>query len=145
MFRQIKWLYQRIKRGFDDRCTWSLDVPIAEFILPRLKRFKEIGTLDSLPCFFEFEKLPEEERWDKAEKKWIKILDDMIYSFECCANDEFDSPYTYDKDFGFKKSKDGKGYEIYGVHCDKKKQKIREQRIKRGLKYFAEYFRALWS
>lgn len=33
---------QRIERGFDDSETWNLDLTIARFILPRLKRFIEL-------------------------------------------------------------------------------------------------------
>jgi hypothetical protein len=34
---------QRIERGFDDSETWSLRDTIANFIVPRLERFKELG------------------------------------------------------------------------------------------------------
>jgi hypothetical protein len=33
----------RIERGFDDSETWSLTDTIANFILPRIKRYKEIS------------------------------------------------------------------------------------------------------
>lgn len=62
------------KRGFDDSECWNLDVTIAKFTLPRLRRLKEIthgypGTLDN----------PEE---------WDKILDQMIRAFEIALDDE---------------------------------------------------------
>lgn len=41
---------QRKERGFDDSETWSLDITIVKFMLPRLKRLieieKKIGTND---------------------------------------------------------------------------------------------------
>lgn len=40
--REPKYKKQRMQRGFDDSETWSLDVTFAEFMLPRLERFKEI-------------------------------------------------------------------------------------------------------
>jgi hypothetical protein len=40
--REEVYSKQRIERGFDDSETWSLDTTIAYFILPRLKRFREI-------------------------------------------------------------------------------------------------------
>lgn len=40
--REPKYKKQRMKRGFDDSETWSLDVTFASFMLPRLERFKEI-------------------------------------------------------------------------------------------------------
>lgn len=67
MIRQIKWFWQRITRGFDDRATWNLEITIAKFILPRLKLFKEKdnGYPGSL-----------------TEKEWDDVLDDMIYAME---------------------------------------------------------------
>ena len=50
--------------GMSQRDTWSLDVPLAKYILPRLKLFKVSG--------FENEK----------EKEWDVILDKMIFAFE---------------------------------------------------------------
>lgn len=40
--REEEFAKQRIERGFDDSETWSLSGTIASFILPRLKRFKEL-------------------------------------------------------------------------------------------------------
>lgn len=40
--REIKYKKQRQKRGFDDSETWSLRDTIANFIIPRLKRYESI-------------------------------------------------------------------------------------------------------
>jgi len=40
--RQKQYAKQRMTRGWDDTETWSLDTTIADFILPRLKRFREV-------------------------------------------------------------------------------------------------------
>lgn len=53
--------------GFSDTETWNFDYVIASFILPRLKRFREVN------CGFP-EKL--------GEKGWNNILDAMIRGFE---------------------------------------------------------------
>ena len=68
--REKSWAEQRKKRGFDDRDTWSLDHTIAEFVEPRLKRFKEICgcTPGSL-----------------TDDEWINILNKMIRAFELSA------------------------------------------------------------
>jgi len=42
--RSIRFFWQRLTRGWDDSETWSLDVTIAEFILPRLKRYKQLSS-----------------------------------------------------------------------------------------------------
>lgn len=40
--REPKFRAQRIERGFDDSETWSLRDTISNFIIPRLKRHREI-------------------------------------------------------------------------------------------------------
>lgn len=70
MKRQIKWFWQRLTRGFDDRETWSLETTIAEYILPRLVRFKEINNCHP---------------HDMTEKQWDAYLSDMIYAMRFSA------------------------------------------------------------
>jgi len=41
--RQLEATQERIERGFDDSETWSLTDTIANFIIPRLKRYQEIA------------------------------------------------------------------------------------------------------
>lgn len=72
--REKKFSKQRIKRGFDDSETWSLYTTISKFILPRLKRFKEIniaypGNLTS-------------EEWDNT-------LDKIIKAFEYLSSEKY--------------------------------------------------------
>ena len=65
--REKKFVKQRQTVGFDDSETWNLDMTIAGFVLPRLKRFKEV-------CAVHPGELTEEE--------WDGILDEMIAGFE---------------------------------------------------------------
>lgn len=67
MKREIKWFWQRITRGFDDRETWNLEITIAEFVLPRLKVFKKHN--NGYPHTL-------------TETEWESVLDDMIYAME---------------------------------------------------------------
>lgn len=109
--RRNQWYRQRKKYGFDNRELWSLDMTIAEFALPRLKRFKEIN--HGVPgCFCSEEG---DKAWEDGNKKWNKILDDMIYAMEITSDDE--------------KWNDG------GVD---------HKRVRRGCKLFGEYFLCLW-
>lgn len=71
MKRRLRFWGQRRMRGWDDSETWSLDVPIANFILPRLIRFREIR--GGRPC-------------DMTEKKWDAILGKMIDAFTLVAD-----------------------------------------------------------
>ena len=68
-----KYAKQRKERGFDDTETWSLDQSIAKFVLPRLKRFKEIN--NGFPCHLKSE-------------EWNNILDQIIDGFECVIKRE---------------------------------------------------------
>lgn len=72
--RERLYKKQREERGWDDSDTWSLDTTIAKFVLPRLKRFKEVNI--GYPSF-----LPSIEEWNE-------ILDHMIYAVEVLSNDE---------------------------------------------------------
>lgn len=70
---------QKKKHGiptFKDSEVWDLDIVLAQYILPRLKRFKKVnvnshpGTLSSL-------------------EEWHEIIDKMIWSFERIVNDDW--------------------------------------------------------
>ena len=65
---------QRIERGFDDTETFSLFITIANFILPRLKRYKEISKVHPVNMTFE---------------EWNLILDKIIESFELITKPEY--------------------------------------------------------
>lgn len=82
--RDVRFLYQRLTRGWDDGDTFSLDASLAEVILPRLKRFKELN------CCHPTDLAPEE---------WDTILDKMIAAFEFAASEErwLASPTEYQK------------------------------------------------
>lgn len=43
MFRSIKYFFQRLVRGWDDRETWNLDFEFYKWLYPRLVRFKKIS------------------------------------------------------------------------------------------------------
>lgn len=64
--RWNEYYEQRMKYGFDDSETWSLDSTIARFTLPRLKRFKELN--GGYPSYL-------------TEESWIDILQKIIDAF----------------------------------------------------------------
>lgn len=41
--RQVKWAYQRVTRGWDDRAVWSLDAHLARTLGQQLVRMGEIA------------------------------------------------------------------------------------------------------
>ena len=72
--KTIKQYYQYKLKGMDDTETYNLDVGIANFIVPRLARFKELT--DAIP--------PDV----KTEEEWQEILDKMLFSFNVLLNQE---------------------------------------------------------
>jgi len=77
MIRKIKFLLQKIFRGFSDDETWNLDDTISKFVLPRLKRFKEINN-----------GYPHGMTW----KQWNSKLNKMIKAFELIIEDNYMMP-----------------------------------------------------
>ncbi len=75
------WTVQKRIRGFSDRELWDLDNTIAEFILPRLKRFK--NKHDLYPG-------------DSAKEEWDKNIDLMIEAFEMILNED---DYIHNDDY----------------------------------------------
>lgn len=71
--RAIRFFWQRHTRGWDDSDTWSLDWTLAHWLLPRLKRFKELN--DGFPHPF-------------TEEEWDGVLDKMIKAFEIIVGAE---------------------------------------------------------
>ncbi len=64
-----RWLlfkYEFLKRGFSQEDLWNLDMTITEFILPRLKEYKEI--------------------FGKSNEDWDKKLGIMIDAFELLSH-----------------------------------------------------------
>lgn len=114
--RTYRYLWQKITRGFSDQVTWNLDYDMAKWILPRLKRFKELnnGYPDDLTS----------ERWDE-------ILDEMIWAFNYIANDGEGKIFTADTRPG-------------AFEKEREQWKAAEKRVDEALKLFGEYFQALW-
>ena len=69
--RGLRFIWQKLTRGFSDDATWSLDTTMAKFIAPRLKRLREIES-GHPACY--------------TDKQWWRMVDQMIYSMEAVAN-----------------------------------------------------------
>jgi hypothetical protein len=67
--RYSRYVKQLKENGFSDTETWSLDSTISKFIIPRLKRFKEVN--NGFPG-----------GGDMTAEKWDVILDKIIFAFE---------------------------------------------------------------
>lgn len=106
---KIKPIYvkQRKERGFDDTEMWGLNVVIAEFILPRLKRFREIKISQNNIIN---PKTQIEKSLVKISNKKINILDKMIRSFELVIKDN-------KKDLNIEEQMEfEKGFKLFNKH-----------------------------
>ena len=65
IYRRVKWICQKISRGYSDEDLFSLDDTISRFILPRLKAFRECPGGYNDRCF-------------KNIEEWIACIDEMI-------------------------------------------------------------------
>lgn len=83
--RTKKIIKQRKKTGVGDDETYDLSFSLCVFLLPRLKRFREV----TIGYPFEL-----------TEKKWDSILGEMIWFCE-----EYINGYAYDLDKDVKKNK----------------------------------------
>lgn len=73
MIDEIKWAYQRVIRGYDDRVCWNLDVYFLN-VIPAVKQFcieelKNTATKDLNPKRYEIytETLRRIDIWEKSE------------------------------------------------------------------------------
>lgn len=71
--RGLRFLWQKTTRGFSDDEIWALYLTMAIFILPRLKRLREME-FGHPGCY--------------TEKQWWGMVDKMIWSFEAIIKDE---------------------------------------------------------
>lgn len=69
--RDCLFTWQRLTRGWSDYDTWNLDCTFAEFVIPRLKRYKDISGGGPL---------------ELSHAEWQEILDKMILAFEQIAD-----------------------------------------------------------
>lgn len=70
--RRLRFLWQKVTRGFSDDELWNLDVTIARFVLPRLRRFR--ARTHGYPG-------------GMTEEEWDDKLREMVWAFDRIAND----------------------------------------------------------
>ena len=120
--KEIKWLFQRAKRGYADCDVWNLSHYLSSVIAGSVKRLKKIQ--HGLPTVIFTEGKLEEQ----ARKEWNYILDGIITAFESLRDiDEFSDTELFDA---------GKTPEAMG--------KI-EENAQEGMQLFVKYFRDLWD
>ena len=122
----IKWPWQRLSRGFDDRTTWSLDHTIAKFVIPRLEHLKK--TTHGYPGT----------QGASTSEEWGECIDKMIWSFQYTL-----SGYDlYDDSNCVWSCKESREYHV------KKREKQNKRdfvRFRTGMRLFAKFYPNLWD
>jgi len=122
IFRDIKYFWQRGRRGWADSDVWSLDSYLIEIIIPALKQLKE----NHVGCPGE---LWDEKATNNECHKWQEILEEMIRGFKACQE--------MDKALWIKGN--------FTKEPDIKRLDALEAKYKRGMELFCKYFRNLWD
>ena len=101
--RLEKWKLQRDERGFDDTELWNFDLTIANFILPRLKVFRE--QTEGFPSKF------------NTIEEWYQILDEIIEGLELYKN-KFDWDMKTDQNIlNLYSAKSKKAFRLLGEYA----------------------------
>ena len=82
-FDKVKWAYQRLTRGWDDRAVWDMDYYISDLIVQLTKKLKDegVGFPSSMIEGDPMGELTKEEE-KKYHEKWQGVLDSIIEGFE---------------------------------------------------------------
>lgn len=126
-----KWLKQH-RLYVNPKETWNLDVNLAKYIIPRLKKFKELN--NDYPGISEMD----------TPEKWDEALDKMIQAFEYVI--DLDEYWLDDPRYDYTDIMFGKNKEFYEkIKENKITEDIRRlAAINEGLQLFAKYYMNLW-
>ena len=128
-----KWLKQH-NLYVSSKETWNLDIMFAKYIIPRLKKFKELNN-----------GYPGRDEMDTPEK-WDDALDKMIQAFEYVM--EWDKYWIDNQEYDYYDCIDefDKNTELYEEI--KENKRVEDDRrlavINEGLSLFAKYYMNLW-
>ena len=114
---EIKWAYQRVRYGYDDPWTWSLDHQLAETLPKVLRKMKKGLHGYPMEC--------------KDIKEWKAIIEKMAVGFESAQK-------LLNLDYMIKGKKDS-------YKENKIKRKKFEKQFDEGMNLFKKYFFNLWD
>jgi hypothetical protein len=82
--RKIKWLFQKLTKGYNQLEIWSLYSHIAKYIYPRLKAFKNSKRM-GIPAEFGDDT---DKGFKEGQKEWEAVIDKILFAFEYILYDE---------------------------------------------------------
>jgi len=144
----IKWAWQRLTRGWDDRVIWSIDYYLSEMMPAWLRRLKRVQ--HGYPC--QFEGKPE---------KWDEVLDTIIDGFEAAKQiNDCDFP-VWDWLREREVERYGRELDIFSLEDQAKMDVVKEEinfrevyeaqeagameRFHEGIALFVEHYFSLWD
>ena len=117
--RRVKWAWQRVFRGWDDRVVWSIDSYLSEKMPEWIAVLRDKKQGIPMLCIPEGATGNSGDGLEEGEAKWDGILDDMIDGFNAAR--EIQNSYwpgTYDETVA---------------------------RFRRGMALFVEHYFDLWD
>jgi len=124
-YREVKWFFQELFKGYSDCDLWGLDYFIVRKLKKPLKAFVEYNKKHRHGCPPEFFNT----KYKNECQKWHDILDEILWSFEHYDMEIEENPYSIDKD--------KKQYlEFLYSHRDKQQK---------GLELFGKYLNNFWD
>ena len=114
----IKWGWQRLFRGWDDRVIWSIDWYLTRHIPVWLKQLKEqkhgVPNEAFLPEDWD-EKIGDYKpgKFEEAEARYNQVLDDIIAGFESHQKIEDESYWIKDPEYAPLQAKFENGLELF--------------------------------
>lgn len=124
----IKGKIFQAKHGFDYRDTWNLDYKISEYILPRLKYFRD--NLHSVPPRKDKKaKMTDSGPTCLSIKEWQAMIDKMSFAFQYVVDGRELNDKYWNKDYVF----------------DQKTAKDDYKKYEEGMKLFSIWFSHLWD
>jgi hypothetical protein len=130
-FAELKWFFQRGRRGWSDRDCWCLHAHIAKVLVDSLTHLKKIKI--GIPAHIQKKGMTD----DEGVKIWDDILDNMIYTFDIVlkAGDDQVCLYSPRKDV----------QAFYKKHDYNMLTKEDTQRFYNGFKLLSKYIFHLWD
>lgn len=143
---EVKWAWQRVFTGYDERVVWGPYDYLGKIILTHLKNFRNYNK-HGYPIAILEDGDSEDQKMN--ENRWNKILDDMIDGWEFLVDDDKFNDEIVEKYGDERNSEDT----FMGVKLDNKKwnkkcteeyEKLWEEKQKKA-QLFVQYFRSLWD
>lgn len=159
----FKSTYQKLRYGVSDQECWNLSNTFAEYMLPRLKHFRNMNRkgvpclMYDVPVYVHDNDTKVMDKCKIAEDKWNAILDEIIWTFEYMVDSEKFNPIPDTKPFrkqinsssadslfeGLFEEKTPEEKLVWDAYFERS-EKFNERKNK-GLQLFATYFDNLWD